>query len=362
MPYRLLAGIVVRALLVAAFLNGCAADIGYLWKQGGYLLRYGTGARNIDEVLSDTGTPEETRRFLSTVRAIRGFALERIGLKENGNYGTYKEIDRTYMVDVVQACDAVSLTPYTWDYPFMGKLPYKGFYERVDAEAEAQRLRERGYDVIVRTSDAFSTLGFLTDPVYSFMSRYTVPDLASLIIHEQTHATLFINGQPRFNEGLAGFVGETGGLEFARETLGADSREYLQALMERADSQLFLSSIRGLRQSLDTVYAGNASRGVKLEQKAAAVSAFVLRYDTEILPRYKTGSYPAARDLPINNAYVSLFDLYTGDDALFRSYYEERCGSDLAVFVIKMMELSKKGGDMTESMKKELGDAGGEGG
>jgi predicted aminopeptidase len=86
-------------------------------------------------------------------------------------------------------------------------MPYQGFYERNDAEAEAKRLKALGYDVIVRKVDNFSTLGFFKDPVYSFLTSYSPGEIANLIIHEQAHATLFVKGQSDFNEEFATFVG-----------------------------------------------------------------------------------------------------------------------------------------------------------
>ncbi|MGO9411115.1 MAG: aminopeptidase, partial [Spirochaetia bacterium] len=199
--------------LIVSLLVSCASQLGYLVKQGDYLLRYSSGTESVDDLLKSPSTPADTREFLQRVKEIRTFAVESIGLRDNGNYTRYKSIDRDYLVDVVQACDALSFTPYQWSYPFMGKLPYKGFYERPDALAEAGRLKKEGYDVIVRKVDAFSTLGFTKDPVYSFMKKYSPYELASTIIHEQTHATLWVKGQTDFNEELADFVGETGALE-----------------------------------------------------------------------------------------------------------------------------------------------------
>ena len=336
---------------------GCAADIGYLWKQGGYLLKYGSGAKKIEKLLTDAGTPEDTRRFVSLVSEIKRFAVARVGLKENGNYAAYRETDRDYMADVVQACDAVSFSPYYWNYPFLGKLPYKGFYERADADAEAERLRKEGYDVIVRKVDAFSTLGFFPDHVYSFMEEYSAFDLANLIIHEQTHATVFLKGQTQFNEELAGFVGQEGALEFLRGRYGTDSEVYREAVRGIADSDVFLEFLRRLRGALETVYEGRISRDEKLERKKEIIAAAKNEFKAEVVPLFQTEGYRASGELSINNAYISLYDLYTGDALLLQSYFSAVCGSDLAGFMRRITVLAKSGGDVRESMSKGLGAA-----
>ncbi|HVO40019.1 MAG TPA: aminopeptidase [Spirochaetia bacterium] len=339
------------AVLISA-LSGCQTDLGYLVKQGGWLYHYSRGTRNIDSLLESPSTPEDTRGFLLTVKDIRRFAVEKVGLRDNGNYTRYRSIDRDHLVDVVQACDAVSFAPYQWSYPLLGRLPYKGFYERADAEAEASRLKKAGYDVIVRGVDAFSTLGFFHDPLYSFMKKYPPFELASTIIHEQTHATLFVRGQPEFNEELATFVGDTGAFQWLEERYGTGSEEYRDALDQRADFDLFVAELKGLSAELKKVYDQALPREETLAEKARIIAAFkgTFRRDAG---RFRTPEYRAARDLPLNNAYLSLYDLYTEDIPLLRSYEEKRCGGDLRSFMLAAERLSKKG-DIKEQMRAEL--------
>ncbi len=338
---------------VISALSSCASELGYLAKQGGYLYRFSTGTESIDSLLASPSTPPETRDFLLLVRDIKRYAVERIGLRDNGNYTRYKVIDRAYLVDVVQACDAVSFTPYQWSYPFLGRLPYRGFYERADAEAEAGRLKREGYDVIVRTVDAFSTLGFTRDPVYSFMKKYSPYELASTIIHEQTHATLWVNGQTDFNEELADFVGDAGALGWIAEHYGAQSAEYRAALDEKADSERFASELMEMRQSLAQVYASADSRDEKLAKKAAMISAFRKRLAQEAGTWFRSPGYRKIGELPINNAFLSLYALYTEDVPLLRAYYAQRCNGDLKTFMLAMERLAKTG-DVKKKLRAEL--------
>jgi predicted aminopeptidase len=349
----------LRALITvsafSAFLfSGCASQAGYLAKQGGYLLKFSTGAVPIDRVIQDQATSSDTRDFLHRVENVKRFAVDRIGLKDNGNFTRYKMIDRDYLADVVQACDALSFSPYLWTYPFLGKLPYMGFYERPDAEAEAARVRKLGYDAIVRTVDDFSTLGLLKDPVYSFMVKYTPYEIADLVIHEQTHATLFLKGQPDFNEEFATFVGDTGALEWLAESYGTGSAEYRSAVDSRADYDTFLSILAGVKGELRAVYDSSLSREEKLARKAAVIATFKEGWAKNEAPRFRSADYRRIADIPINNAYLSLYDLYSGDIPLLRDYYERRCGSDLRRFVGAVKLLAGKGGDVKARMKSEL--------
>jgi predicted aminopeptidase len=313
------------------FVSGCASPAGYLVKQGGYLLRTSTGTRTLKSVIEDPATPAETRQFLLRVRDI------------NDNYTRYKDLDRDHLVDVVQACDAASFDTYMWSYPLLGRLPYRGYYERPDADAEASRLRAQGYDVIVRPVDAFSTLGFTKDPVYSFMKGYSAFQIASLVIHEQTHATLFLKGQPDFNEEMASFVGDEGAFEWLKSTYGEGSPEYRGAVDEKADSDLFVSLLHGLSARLRIVYEGGMPREEKLKQKAQIIEEFKRSLTGPNAPQFRTPVYGKLGTITLNNAVLSLYSLYSDDIPLLRAWFEQRCNGSLKRFMGSMKELAARG-------------------
>ncbi|HTO24119.1 MAG TPA: aminopeptidase [Spirochaetia bacterium] len=343
-------------LLGTVFVSGCASQAGYLLKQGSALLRDSSGARPVQSLLEDASTPADTRAFLLRVQDIRRFAVEHVGLKVNDNYTRYKDLGRGHLVDVVQACDAASFQPYQWDYPFLGKLPYRGYYDAADAKAEAARLRKEGYDVIVRPVDAFSTLGFLRDPLYSFMKGYSPFEIASLIIHEQTHATLFLKGQPDFNEEMATFVGDEGAFQWLRATYGQDSAEYRQAVDARDDSQLFVTLLQRLAARLEPVYASSLDRSEKIAEKQEIIAEFKAGLADARAAGFRTEDYSHLDTLPLNNAYLSLYRLYTSDVPLLRRWFTERCGSDLPRFMASMRELAAHG-DVKAQIRAALGPA-----
>jgi predicted aminopeptidase len=350
--------IITATLTFTSVFSGCSIQAGYLLKQGRYLVSDTSGTRRIDRVISDADTSGEVRDFLVRVQDIRGFAVEELGLKNNKNYTRYKVLGRSYLADVVQACDAASFTPFLWNYPLLGPMPYQGFYERNDAEAEATRLKALGYDVIVRKVDNFSTLGFFKDPVYSFLTSYSPGEIANLIIHEQAHATLFVKGQSDFNEEFATFVGDEGAKAWLLSRYGKDSTELREVEEERADAADFLSYLLELKGELSALYArGNASgvsRAEILARKQDAIASFKERYERDYAPLYRTEAYRGYTDLPINNAYLSLYNLYNGDVPLLRSYFEERCRSDLKLFIVRVREIAEEGGNVKDGIRSRL--------
>src|SRR5690606_29809700 len=122
---------------------------------------------------------------------------------------------RDFHVTGVQTCALpICFEPYTWWFPIVGRVPYKGFFDFDEAHEQARRLDARGYDTYVRPSAAFSTLGWFNDPVLNTVLRYSDVDLVQTVIHELTHNTIYIAGQAGFNESFATFVGDRGAAAF----------------------------------------------------------------------------------------------------------------------------------------------------
>jgi predicted aminopeptidase len=348
--------VMVRVLCLVGWiflLCGCATQAGYLAKQGRHLLCDNMGAKPVESLIASRQTDAETRAFLIRAAEIRRFAVERIGLRKNGNFTRYKDIGRDYLVSVVSACAADSFQAYTWRYPFLGSLPYRGFYESDDADKEAARLKAEGWDVVVRPVDSFSTLGFTRDPLYSFMKSYSAFEFASLIFHEQTHATLFVKGQTQFSEELASFVGEEGALAWLAETRGITSPEYLEALDEIADLRAFLSLLRDLRNALERVYRSPFSREEKLAKKSQIIAAFEAGFAAGRKTWFRTEGFRSISTPRVNNAYLSLTSLYSDDVPLIRSYFKELCGGDLRRLLADARDLARRG-DVKAQMRRAL--------
>ncbi|MDR3341903.1 MAG: aminopeptidase, partial [Treponema sp.] len=214
---------VVPVLAMVAILLGCLTVFSgcYTLKQGVTMLGYLNRAVPLESLL--TASPEEPvdasgeegssdaaldkRRFVEQVLDIRRFAITALGLRESANYTRYVALDRDYLAAVVSAAAQDSFSRYEWWFPVVGKVPYKGFFDPKDARKEAEKLKKKDLDVWIRGVDAFSTLGWFSDPLYSYMRHYPVHQLADLIIHEQLHATVYLKGQSQFDEELAEFVG-----------------------------------------------------------------------------------------------------------------------------------------------------------
>jgi len=332
-------------LLAACFvLSGC-----YTFKQGitmlGYLnraiplesLRADGSASNID----DPDEAEKNRLFAETVMDIRSFAMEELGLKMSKNYTRYVQIDRDYLAAVVSACAKDSFKRHEWKYPVVGAMPYKGFFNVDDARTEQNKLEKKGLDVWIRGVDAFSTLGWFKDPLYSYMRSYSVGRLADLIIHELLHATVFIKGQTQFNEELAEFIGNKGSRLYIESRYGTGSDEYQRLFTSDADNQNFVIFLQGIASDLEALYSSGKSKEEKLAGKEQIIQTAKERFDAEYDSRFTNDNYRFFSELPVNNAYLDLYRLYYTTDNFFEGLYQ-KSGEDLNAFIAVAKTLAKK--------------------
>ena len=299
-------GKILIGILFVFVLQSC-----YYSKQAGVLLAQQQKTQRIDRLLDSPEISDDTREFLLLTQHIRDFAIAELGLKSNKNYTTYLELEKDYMVDVVQAAGPLSFEPHTWKFLFLGSLPYKGYFNPEDAQKEKRSLERKGLDVYVRKVQAFSRLGIFKDPVVSYMKKYSRFRLASLIIHEQVHATVFLKKHTQFNEELAEFIGESGAFEYLRK-YGTPAE--IEAQRTRSESyERYKGKILLLKERLQKIYDSSLPDTLKLERKEQMIDEFKQMLKEE---------YENIDAIPINNAYISCFQLYGGHDEIFQQLFE----------------------------------------
>ncbi|MDR0376182.1 MAG: aminopeptidase [Spirochaetaceae bacterium] len=325
-------------LVGAAFFSGC-----YTVSQGAALLGYLHKAVPLESLAEAAGDGEESLAdFAARVQDIRRFAMEELGLRASKNYTRYVEMDRDYLAAVVSASAKDSFARHEWWFPVVGKVPYKGFFDIRDARKEREALEKQDLDVWVRGVDAFSTLGWFQDPLYSYMRNYPVYRLANLLIHELLHATVFLKGHVQFNEELAEFVGTEGARLYIARTYGEDSEEYRMIEGSGKDGAVFLAFIRNLIAELETLYTSEADREEKLRRKAEIIRNAQARFEAGYDALFQTGSYRGFAQLAVNNAYLEIYRLYYEEDSFFMDLYE-RSGKDLPRFIAAARSLKTTG-------------------
>ena len=317
----------VSALLLSTIgLSGCG--ISYLWHvtvgQTALLLQ----RRSVEEALRDPHLTSQEQHKLRMILAVRSFAITQLGMQASQSYTTFVQLDRPYVSYNLSAASADAFKPYTWRFPIVGKMPYKGFFDKDYALREQHALDEQGYDTYLRGIRAYSTLGYFNDPILSSMLAYDDAFLINTIIHEMLHQTVWFKGSVSFNESLASFVGEQGTLAYLQQQYGTDAPEYQHYRALRADALVFEEYMDALINRLDALYHEPISRADKLQRKAQILAEATTAYP-EVFPRMQTTGYRNFFERrSLNNAVLLAFRVYNRDTTFFAQALAEQ-GGDL---------------------------------
>lgn len=220
------------------------------WEEAGILLR----RKEIQTVVEDPETDAALRETLNEVLQARAFAKS-LKLVPKGSFTQYSEIDRDVLVWVLSASPKDALVFKTWWFPIVGRVPYKGFFEKEDGLAEARKLQENGFDIYLRPSVAFSTLGWFNDPFLSTMKDFDKVSLVNTVIHEILHNTIWIPGDATFNETMANLVGAVGAIQYFEQNYGTTSELADTARNRWHDEQRYAEFVNTTFQELTTFYS-----------------------------------------------------------------------------------------------------------
>ena len=332
-----------RILAIAASLAGLAListpTACYLsrgaWEEAKILSR----RQPISEIVADARTPNDVRAKLKVVLAARQYAKDSLRLRTKDSFTTYSRLDHDTLVLVVSAAYRDTLKPYTWWFPIVGTVPYKGYFDFNAAKRDAKNLVGDGFDVYVRPSDAFSTLGFFNDPLLNTTLKGDSLDLATTVIHELTHNTFYASGQAAFNESFAMFVGARGAAAFFRSR-GQDSAA-AKVDAEWQDDKLLASFWSRVIKSLDSAYAAHPSdKQARIGARDTVYIRTRVALVNEIAPRLKTINPLYAERVQLNNAALLARRVYASDLDVFDRIYEKE-GRDLRRSIGRMIGLAK---------------------
>jgi predicted aminopeptidase len=269
-------------------------------------------AKPVEKILKDPGFPDSLKAKLQLIEEIRRFAIDSLDLKDTENYRTVYDQQGKELMWVVMACEPFHLTPRLWDFPVVGSVPYKGYFNKEKALAERKRLEAEGLDVSVRNPGGWSTLGWFTDPILSKMLERNEGDLASLIIHEMVHATLWVKDSVDFNENLASFIGDTAAYEFLKYKFGKNSAKYVTYVEDDQNYRKFSGHMLRGAQALDSLYESMPATlplAEKRNRKDSFIRHIVQTLDTLTLYNNPEPSKRFGKHLP-NNAYFMSFRHY----------------------------------------------------
>lgn len=342
-------------LLTLAFLFLSSCQIGYLFHVSYQHLALLNSKVPLEKALESDSLTEEQKRKMRLTQEVRTFAFEKLGLHPSKNYTEFVDLKRPYVTYAVMAAKKWKLESYRWNFPFIGKAPYKGFYNEQMAKDEAEEMKKEDYDVFVRGVSAFSTLGKLTDPLLSSMLNYSDHDLVNTIIHELTHTTLFIKDNIDFNERLAVFVGAVGTEMFYYEKEGPQSKTVQQIKSENEDDALFSKFITKELDDLKNWYdTFDHTQKLSIEEKEALrqkrFEQIKSHFTENLSTQLKTKSYRNFPQRTMNNATLGNYHTYMKNLDLFEKVYKKN-GSQIPQFLEKCKELNNVDDPEAELLK-----------
>ena len=305
------------------------------WAEAGILRR----RRPILEIVSDSATKPAVARRLRLVLDARAFAVDSIQLAARESFTTYSQLQRDTLVLVLSGAYRDRLKSYTWWFPIVGRVPYKGYFDFDAARDAARKLGASGFDVYLRPSPAFSTLGFFNDPVLSTALSADTLDLANTVIHELTHNTFYASGQAVFNESFANFVGARGSAWFFRARGSPAAAD--QADARWLDDKVLARFWAQLYHVVDSAFKAHPTDSLaRLAARDTLYSRARRQLVDSVGPQLRTIPATALARVRLDNAALLAHRLYNTDLDLFDQVWARENG-DLRRTIKLVIDLAK---------------------
>lgn len=321
--------LIVGAVVVASQMSSCASPA-YYWQaaSGHFALMH--ARQPVDEALEHGTVDEFTAEKLQLSRQIIAFAIDQLGLPDNGSYTEFVVTGQDAVVWNVVAAPEFSLQAKQWCFPVSGCVPYRGYFAEDKAGAFADKLEKREYEVTVSPAIAYSTLGWFDDPLLDTMWSRSDARFAAYIIHELAHQQLYLKGDSRFNESYASFVELVGVQQWLRSL---EDQVALQQWLELEEAEGdFTELMQVTRNELEEVYASGEEPDELRARKLTVFERMEDSYGRIRDSKWDGRDYFGGWFLkPPNNARFALLDTYQGGNCAFRQLFVE-AGEDMKVF------------------------------
>lgn len=271
----------------------------------------------VSELLKSKRTdPEIKSKLLIVNKALEYAKSESLSV---GN--SYTEVifnhKKSFVSFLVQAAYPFDLKWVTWSYPVVGTVPYQGFFHKDSRNREAEKWEARGYDVKKGKAQAFSTLGWFADPIYTSMLRSDETDLVETIFHELVHRTYWIKDDVKSNEQLATFLSQRMTVQYLKEkSLLKELQNYELYLKDR---KIFFHWFTVFKQELRVFYK-TLDKGLSKEEKNLKKKRIFGEFLVKKKPKFNRYDFTRKKG-PWNNADVLSRSLYSPDTEAFERYY-----------------------------------------
>jgi predicted aminopeptidase len=317
--------------------------------------------RPLAKILADSATSPPLRAKLELVLAARAFARDSLGLDVGKSFTSYSETGHDTLTLALSAAYRDRLQSYTWWFPVVGRVPYKGYFDFDEARRQERSLSARGFDTRLGAVSAFSTLGWFNDPLLPSTLRTDSLNLANTVIHELTHNTYYAPGGAVFNESFANFVGSRGAERFflLRGQPTAAAEEAARWDDERVLGR-FWATLYARVDSAFKAHPGEDASAVaeRLSARETLFAAARAELLHDLAPRLKTISIRSVERLRLDNAVLMSRRVYLTDLDAFDAVLAKN-GGDLRRTIVEIIAAAKadKAKKPFEAVKRLAGGA-----
>ncbi|MBA4853267.1 aminopeptidase [Emticicia sp. BO119] len=314
--------------------NFDAAVYGFRQAKGQLKIIFNT--RPVKEVMEDKTFPDSLKKRIELIQEIKRFAVDSLGLNLSENYTTFYDQHHKPILWVMTACEPFELKAKKWRFPIVGAFSYKGYFEKELADKEITELKKQGFDTQLNEVSAWSTLGYLKDPILSSMLYYSDARLAALIIHELTHGTLFVKNNLEFNENLADFIGEYGAIRFLAYKHGKDSGELKKYELSKKFGDSYTEHLIRGAKLLDSLYR-NFNKNLTITQKTSEkfdlIQKIMASTDTLMKGEMQSLRKNRNRTSEVNNAYFIGYLTYQSKQNQFEEEFRTKFNQDFKKYL-----------------------------
>ncbi|MFK7872862.1 MAG: aminopeptidase [Oligoflexales bacterium] len=287
--------------IATSLLSSC-----YVTQQGWYQAQLLMAAEPISTVLQRPQLALQTKQKLEFIGVVLEAAHQE-GLSVGQAYRGYVDTGQPVASWLVFAAHPDRLQSVTWWFPIVGSVPYVGYFDEKDRDRFASELIADGFDVYKSSASAFSSLGWIDEPIFSSMLERRRWALAQLLFHELTHRTLWVPGGVRFNESLASYVAKH---LTEKWLIKWQMHDELQDYgLHQEDRRRYKMWARDFRETLHSLY--ETQKVFDAQKKAKVFQKWI----SDKKPKFKKYDFVGVKSW--NNARLQAVSLYESYDAEF---------------------------------------------
>lgn len=289
----------------------------------------------IEEMLKDENLNDSIRYKLNLIQDVKTFAIDSLALKKSKNYESIYDQKGEVILWNLSACLPYEFKAITWSFPIIGEFPYKGFFNKEEAIENAKDLKEKAYDVRLRSVGAWSTLGWFNDPLLSNVLNRSDGDLINLILHEMTHESIFVKDSVQLSENIASFVGDEGAIYYLKNNFGEQSQQLKDYLQSENEHKIWVNSLSKMYDRLNDLYRNDLFKQFDKNKKDSLKYHIIdsIKNDfisNQIMDSTRSEIY---KEIRINNAYIMSVKRYYSKQNEFQNSFKNEFNSNFKKYI-----------------------------